>query len=150
MVDGYCVEQCRFMQICGEIVRITKGSFGCFLTCIQNNDQPCLPPQPRHLPAFHRKQTFMQSTLKLKIQRHKLSLSQRKSLSNVEIFLKGFFYNVEIEACSNVIKIQGGVTATRRTGMCQVENSKQKDTTESQDHTGLERWVGRVHGRVGQ
>lgn len=68
----------------------------------------------------------------------------------MEIFLKRFYYNVEIEACSNVTKIQGGVTATRRTGMCQVENSKQKDTSESQDHTGLERLVGRVQGRVAQ
>ena len=33
--------------------------------------------------------------------------------------------------------------------MCKVENSKQKQTTESQDHTGLEKLVGRVQGRVG-
>lgn len=45
-------------------------------------------------------------------------------------------------------KIQRGVTATPRTGMCQVKNSKLKDTTESQDYTGLERLVGRVQGRV--
>lgn len=68
----------------------------------------------------------------------------------MEIFLKRFYYKVEIEAYSNVTKIQGGVTATGRTGMCQVENSKQKDTTESQDHIGLERLEGRVLGRVAQ
>lgn len=33
--------------------------------------------------------------------------------------------------------------------MLQVVNFKQKNTTESQDHTGLERLVRRVQGRVG-